>query len=102
MRPGWLQPRLFLLMLLAGAADAQVGISGKVIDETGVAVANARIEVRAKAAEKAASAFSDASGNFTLVLPQAPEPAPELSIRASRQGFFVYSGTLRLSPETEH
>jgi hypothetical protein len=91
-----------LLMLLAGAADAQVGISGKVIDDTGVAIANARIEARLKADEKTVSAVSDVSGNFTLRLALDSNRATEVSIRASRQGYFVYSGTLDLSPESQH
>ena len=101
MRPGRLQPWLILLMLLAGAADAQVGISGKVIDDTGVAVANARIDARAIGSDKIASAVSDASGNFTLPFEQTAV-AVELSIRASRQGYFVYTGHIRLTPQTDH
>jgi hypothetical protein len=104
MRPGWSQLRIILLMLLAGAPlNAQAGISGKVIDDTGVAVAGAQIELHAKASEQSASAVSDVAGNFTLSLPQElTEQTDEVVIRASRQGFFVYSGTARLGPETSH
>ena len=63
MRPGWLQQHLILLMLLAVAADAQEGIAGKVVDDTGVAVAQAQIEARLGGAEKPVSTVSDASGD---------------------------------------
>src|SRR5580765_6910215 len=104
MRPGWSQLRMILLMLLAGApVFAQAGISGKVIDDTGVAVAGAQIELHLKSSGVAVSAVSDVAGNFTLQLPRsAAEETGEFAIRASRQGFFVYSGTVRLGAESSH
>jgi Carboxypeptidase regulatory-like domain len=89
MRPRWHQVRLVLLTLLAGGGlQAQITVSGKVLDETGVAVAGARVELRSKSSEAAASAISDRAGNFTLRLPG----SGEFAIRAERQGFFLYSG----------
>jgi hypothetical protein len=88
-------------MLLAGAAHAQVGISGRIIDDTGVAVAQARIEARVSG-ESTVAAASDASGNFTLQLPQSAAEVSEISIRASRQGYFVYTGTVHISAQTDH
>jgi Carboxypeptidase regulatory-like domain len=104
MRPGWSQSRMILLMLLVGApAYAQPGISGKVLDETGVAVAGAHIELHSKASREAATAVSDTAGNFTLQLPSLPaNKTGEFNIRASRQGFFLYSGTVSLSRENGH
>ena len=104
MRPGWSQLRMILLMLLAGApANAQAGVSGKVLDDTGVAVAGVHIELHSKTTERTVSADSDVSGNFTLQLPRsAAGETDEFAIRASRKGFFVYSGAVRLGPETTH
>src|SRR5262245_55890618 len=105
MRFGWSVPLLIfllLLLLLPGAASAQTGISGKVIDETGVAVAQALVELRLPGMDKPIATVSDASGNFTLELSPPAAGFSTVSIRSSRQGYFVYSGTLRLSPETEN
>lgn len=66
---------------------AQVDLAGRVVDETGVAVAGARVELRSRSVEKSWPAATDVSGNFNLQLPPG-----EFSIRAERQGFFVYNG----------
>src|SRR6478672_11155293 len=100
MRPRWSHPRLLLLMFLAGAANAQVSISGKVIDENGVAVSKARIEARLSDAARTIESVSDAGGNFTLQFPNFNDP--EVSIRATKQGYYIYSGKLHLSPQLEH
>src|SRR5262249_22651361 len=100
--PVWSLPQLILLVLMAGASHAQAGISGKVIDDTGVAVAKAQIEARIKGSDTVVSAVSDASGSFTLQLPAAAEESPEIAIRVSRQGYFVYSGVLRPAAQAAH
>jgi hypothetical protein len=88
MRPVWLP------LLLAGAVlQAQVLINGRTVDETGVAVPAARIELRSN--DHAWSAASDVAGNFTLQIPA----AGAFQIRAERQGFFVYTGSFpQLAP----
>ena len=89
MRPGSSKLRLVLLTLLAGSGlRAQVSVSGKVVDETGVAVAGARVELRSKSTEAAVAAVSDRAGNFTMQV----AASGEFAIRAARPGFFLYFG----------
>src|ERR1044071_467702 len=98
MRRGWHQLFLVLLSVLAGGGlHAQVSVFGKVTDETGLAVTGVRVELRAKASGKAASAVSDVAGNFTLQLAS----AGEFAVRAERQGFFLYSGGVELSQTSQ-
>src|ERR1039458_4178124 len=86
MRSTPLAARLFLSIALAGAVlHAQVPVSGRVVDETGAAVAGARIELSLPGAPATATS-SDAEGNFTLSLPA----AGEYDIRVERLGFFLY------------
>ena len=86
MRRGWHQLFLVLLSVLAGGGlHAQVSVFGKVTDETGLAVTGVRVELRAKASGKAASAVSDVAGNFTLQLASAGEFATCLNY------YFTYS-----------
>src|SRR5436309_1671895 len=66
---------------------AEVQVTGKVTDETGAAVAGANVQLL-PAVGKAVAVSSDATGNFTAVL-----AAPgDYTIRAQRQGFFVFNG----------
>jgi hypothetical protein len=79
-------------MGLAGVAacaalHAQALVAGRVLDDTGAGVANARIEIREPGAAPV-TASSDLAGNFSLVLPHEGEYA----IRAERLGFFMYQG----------
>ncbi len=77
--------RVVLPVLLAGAElCAQTSVNGRVVDETGAAVAGARVELRREGIALAAS--SDAAGNFSLNLPA----EGEYSVRAERLGFFLY------------
>jgi hypothetical protein len=86
MRSTPLAARLFLSIALAGAVlHAQVPVSGRVVDETGAAVAGARIELSLPGAPATATS-SDAEGNFNLSLPA----AGEYDIRVERLGFFLY------------
>ena len=95
MRPGWHQLRLVLLTLLAAQGlQAQIHVSGKVVDETGVAVAGVRVALRSKISERTARAVSDRTGNFSLDL----DSAGEFAVLAERQGFFLYSGGVELGP----
>ena len=55
-------------LLLASVAHAQVSVSGRVVDETGEAVAGARVELRATDGRIAAVASSDLAGNLNLNL----------------------------------
>jgi len=74
-----------LAALACAGASAQVTITGRVLDETGAAVPDARIELSRDGGAPAA-AFSDPAGNFAVSLPAAGDYA----IRAERQGFYVY------------
>src|SRR5437762_433191 len=80
-------PVLGLLFICAGL-DAQVLISGRVVDENGAGVAGARVEIRGEPDGNLFLASSDLAGNFRLNLPRAGEYA----IRAERLGFFLYQG----------
>lgn len=78
--------RILVTAALACApALAQVSLSGRVVDETGAAVAGARVEFSAPEAPAAVTS-SDAAGNFSLSLPS----AGDYGIRVERQGFFLY------------
>ena len=78
--------RVVLPIVYSSAAlYAQVSVAGRVIDETGAAVAGARVELRQSGGAFAA-ASSDLAGNFGVTLPAAGDYA----IRAERLGFFLY------------
>ena len=81
--------RIPLLLLLAEAAYAQALVSGRVLDETGSPVPNARVELRSP--EFAASSTSDRAGNFQLTLPSPGDYA----VRAERLGFYLYQSPPR-------
>ncbi len=84
---GFSLARAALILLLYGVVSlAQVAVSGRVVDETGAAVAGARVELRAAAGGGALTTSSDPAGNFGLRLPA----AGEYGIRAERQGFYLY------------
>jgi len=86
--------RVAFVLLLAGTASfAQVAVSGRVVDETGAAVAGARIEMRLLDATISLAASSDRAGSFLLHLPA----AGEYRIRAERQGFYLYSAAQRFT-----
>ena len=73
---------------LCATAFAQVTVSGRVVDETGAAVAGARVELRVGPDSVSAVASSDPAGNFSLSL----AGSGEYQIRAERQGFYRYQG----------
>jgi hypothetical protein len=80
----------FLLTLLVGTLpsllDAQVAITGRVVDETGAGVDGARVEL--KAGSTATAVSSDRAGNFRVTV-----TAPgEYAVKAERLGFYVYQG----------
>src|SRR4051812_47413579 len=74
-----------LLVSLCAALEAQVAITGRVVDENGAGVSGARVELHN--AGFAAVASSDAAGNFRATLPAAGEYA----VRVERLGFFLYT-----------
>ena len=83
-----LAARFFLSAALACAVlHAQVSVSGRVVDETGAAVAGARVDLSLPG-QPAVATSSDAEGNFSLSLPA----AGDYDIRVERQGFFLYQG----------
>lgn len=76
------------LVLLCGGLQAQVAITGRVVDENGAGIGGARVELRAAQRASPYVASSDLAGNFSLNLPD----AGEYSVRTERLGFFVYQG----------
>jgi len=79
----------FLAAALSCAGlQAQVSVAGRVIDETGAAIAGARIELRPAAGAAPAAVSSDLAGKFSINLPASGDYA----IRAERLGFYVYQG----------
>ena len=77
----------FLVLLLAGVTSAAAPpaiLSGKVVDENGVAVAGARVEAR-RVPEGAAVAATEPGGDFRLAL----EPG-EFELRVEKTGFFLF------------
>jgi hypothetical protein len=76
------------LLFLCGRLQAQVAISGRVVDENGAGIAGARVELRAAPDGSQVFVSSDLVGNFHLNL----AAAGEYTVRAERLGFFVYLG----------
>jgi hypothetical protein len=78
---------LVLVSACAGSrAQAQVAVTGRLIDETGAGVSGARIEIRSADSSVPIVASSDLAGNFKIVLPA----AGTYQILAERQGFYVF------------
>src|SRR5215471_3368631 len=79
---------IWALVILAwcSPADAQVLVSGRVVDENAIALAGARVEVSAAAVHM--TTVSDSAGWFSVELPA----AGEYQVRAEQEGFFVFSG----------
>jgi Carboxypeptidase regulatory-like domain len=84
-------PWCFWLLLFPIGLEAQVAISGRVIDETGAAVSGARVELRDAAGATAGIVSSDPAGKFSLSLGTPFGPGP-YDIRVERQGFYMYRG----------
>jgi hypothetical protein len=83
-------PRVLVALLAAVSLHAQVKISGRVVDENGVPVEGARVEVGPPGSGVVSR--SDAAGLFTLTLAE----AGEYTARAERLGFFLFTGKLSL------
>jgi hypothetical protein len=79
-------PVWIALALFSAVASAQVSIDGRVLDETGAAIAGARVEVRAAGGGAPVSTSSDTAGKFKLNLPETGDYA----VRAERLGFYLY------------
>jgi hypothetical protein len=69
-------------------AQAQLAVSGRVVDETGAGVSGARVTARTLDLSVSVAASSDLAGNFTLAMPT----AGEYELRVEREGFYVYTG----------
>ena len=74
------------ILLWCAVLQAQVALTGRVVDENGAAVGGARVELRSETGIVTAS--SDPAGNFRASLPV----AGEYSVRAERPGYFVFTG----------
>src|SRR5579863_3929563 len=81
-----LRMALLGLFLLGPVLRAQVTVTGRIVDDTGAAIAGTRVELRPVDGGTPAVASSDPAGNFTINLPA----AGEYSIRAERLGFYLY------------
>lgn len=86
---GWATTTAGILVLASGcvAAQAQLTISGRVVDETGEGVAGARIEMRGADSAAPVVASSDLAGNFKFTM-----TAGTYQILAERQGFYLFRG----------
>lgn len=80
--------RIAILWLISCCTlSGQVSVNGKVVDENGLAVAGARIEVRPAGAAGSLLAVSDSAGAFSVRL----DRAAECAVHAERPGFFVFN-----------
>ncbi len=75
-----------LLFSACSWINAQVAITGRVVDENGAAVAGARVELRAEE-RLLVVASSDTAGNFRATLPA----AGDYTVRAERLGYFLFT-----------
>jgi hypothetical protein len=82
------------LVSACACLQAQVTVAGRVVDETGAGIEGARLEFRPADGGGMAPAFSDPAGNFRLTLPA----AGDYTIRAERQGFYLYQGRQAFDP----
>src|SRR5882724_9014454 len=77
-----------LAVCFVRASPGQVGVTGKIADENGLAIEFAKVEMRLAPSGALSFTSSDISGGFSLQL-----PAPGLYIiHAERPGFFVFDG----------
>ncbi|MEX2262444.1 MAG: carboxypeptidase regulatory-like domain-containing protein [Bryobacteraceae bacterium] len=87
-RSRWLYRVLAGVLWAGGSIYGATTVTGKVADENGLAVAGARLELRAGEDAERLAAVSDSSGNFLFTV-----AAPgDYLLRAERQGFFVLAG----------
>ena len=77
-----------LTLCLTRPAAAVVVVTGRIFDENGLAVASAKIELRAAPSAPAFAATSDVAGGFSLQI----ETPGEYLVHAERPGFFVFDG----------
>src|SRR2546426_8692526 len=81
-----------LALCMACAAEDEVRVSGKIVDENGLGIAFARVELRLTPSSPASTAVSDIAGIFSLQL-----AAPgEYLVHAERPGYFVFKGVAPL------
>src|SRR5713101_4570638 len=87
-----------LTVLFAGLAAAEVTVSGRIADETGLAVAFAKVELRGAASSTPTIATSDIAGGFSALL----NASGRYRIHASRTGFFVFDTETELQEGSNH
>ena len=85
----------FVCLVVCACLEAQIAVTGRVVDETGAGIEGARVEFRPSEGA-AVPVSSDPAGSFRATLPAQGEYA----IRAERQGFYVYQGTQTLAAES--
>jgi hypothetical protein len=78
-----------IMLALCAWLPAQVTVTGRVVDETGTGIEGARVEFRPTSGGSLVPVSSDIAGNFRANL----VAEREYTIRAERQGFYVYQGT---------
>src|SRR5262245_2355693 len=94
MRSGFLSTNWVAMLALSSAcvSAAEIKVSGRIVDENGLAVAFARVELRFGPSSPATVANSDIAGGFFLQLAE----SGHYLIHAERPGFFVFDGPIDL------
>jgi len=82
-----------VILTVCACLQAQVTVTGRIVDETGGGIESARVEFRPTGGGGVVPASSDLAGNFRANL----GAEGEYLIRAERQGFYVYQGTQSFS-----
>src|SRR6266849_9636077 len=77
-------PAVMAAALISTLSADTVTVTGRTVDETGVAVAGVRIQISSESGGR--TAISDRAGNFSVELPA----AGDYHVRAEQQGFFVF------------
>jgi hypothetical protein len=77
-------PAVIAAALVSTLSADTVTVTGRTVDETGVAVAGVRVEISSQAGGR--TAISDRAGNFSVELPA----VGDYQVRAEQQGFFVF------------
>ena len=98
MAVGWNIARVGCILLgLCTGLEAQVTVSGRVVDETGAGIEGARVEFQGAAGQPAVASFGP-GGEFS----GESGGRGRVQVRAERQGFYVYRGKQAFGGESSH